>query len=603
MSGVVLDAGNLSWCGNATWKGLGPEDRCLCAPTWDTASNSILPYWRMTACDIAIGNTGTEIFLACALAFAWMMFMFSVIASTADEWLVPNLERLSDSLRLSPNVAGVTILAFGNGAPEFFTLLAAFRGHHGDVAVGSLLGGGMFITTVVLGSVSIIAPFNPYRRPLLRDVGFYFAAIIVLGIVISDQKVTFNESMYMVVLYIVYICTVIFGRIINQKWPTLTQRVLRKRLTIGGGGRLGLGGSLLPPLEEPSNTRTLDQSLDEAIGSQQDLDVTVVSSANGSTGGGGTGRVSPSSGRINCEPTASSEAATPTTPATPRKSVTIMLPPPTLKQRAEKLYDWVGEAANWEEKGTFARVMFPFELLFILARDLSIPLLEEENWKRRTCALSVIGAAQYLLFVISGGDSWGQGGATIPYAAGMPLSLLLLVCSIPFSGIVYWCTADASPPGGLLGVLLLFLGFGSAVLWTNSIATELVACLTLLGGVIGVSNGVLGLTVLAWGNSIGDFIADTSLARGGNPRMGAVTRRPLDLVLVGGSARCAYERGHSFGRPPLSARPSSTCASASAPPSRSPPRRPSPSSYTPTSSRRSGSRWCAAATSVVGDLD
>ena len=47
--------------------------------------------------------------------------------------------------------------------------------------------------------------------------------------------------------------------------------------------------------------------------------------------------------------------------------------------------------------------------------------------------------------------------------------------------------------------------------------------------------GILGLTVLAWGNSVGDFIADTSLARAGNPRMGAAScfGSPLFNLLIG----------------------------------------------------------------------
>jgi Ca2+/Na+ antiporter len=43
----------------------------------------------------------------------------------------------------------------------------------------------------------------------------------------------------------------------------------------------------------------------------------------------------------------------------------------------------------------------------------------------------------------------------------------------------------------------------------------------LLGLVLGLSKGLLGQTVLAWGNSIGDLVSNTVLARSGNPRMAA----------------------------------------------------------------------------------
>jgi len=59
--------------------------------------------------------------------------------------------------------------------------------------------------------------------------------------------------------------------------------------------------------------------------------------------------------------------------------------------------------------------------------------------------------------------------------------------------------------------------------------------LEFFGTAIGVSRSVLGLTVLAWGNSIGDFVADTALARAGNPKMGAAGcfGGPLFNLLIG----------------------------------------------------------------------
>lgn len=48
-----------------------------------------------------------------------------------------------------------------------------------------------------------------------------------------------------------------------------------------------------------------------------------------------------------------------------------------------------------------------------------------------------------------------------------------------------------------------FLGFLSSAMWINAAATELVNILRTLGIIFELSNTVLGLTLLAWGNSIG----------------------------------------------------------------------------------------------------
>lgn len=71
--------------------------------------------------------------------------------------------------------------------------------------------------------------------------------------------------------------------------------------------------------------------------------------------------------------------------------------------------------------------------------------------------------------------------------------------------------------------------------WMDMVAGEAVAVLTSLGHMWHMNMAVLGLTVLAWGNSIGDLVADVSVARAGSPDM-AVTAcfaGPLFNMLVG----------------------------------------------------------------------
>ncbi|KAH8055026.1 calcium:sodium antiporter [Aureococcus anophagefferens] len=64
---------------------------------------------------------------AVALLALWLLLLISLLATTADCYFVPQLEALSGYLQLSPEVAGITLLALGNGAPDVFAARAALR--------------------------------------------------------------------------------------------------------------------------------------------------------------------------------------------------------------------------------------------------------------------------------------------------------------------------------------------------------------------------------------------------------------------------------------------------------------------------------------------
>ena len=56
------------------------------------------------------------------------------------------------------------------------------------------------------------------------------------------------------------------------------------------------------------------------------------------------------------------------------------------------------------------------------------------------------------------------------------------------------------------------------MVWIYLLAEEIVGILRAIGVVANIDAAVLGLTVLAWGNSIGDLITDCALARAGQER-------------------------------------------------------------------------------------
>lgn len=82
---------------------------------------------------------------------------------------------------------------------------------------------------------------------------------------------------------------------------------------------------------------------------------------------------------------------------------------------------------------------------------------------------------------------------------------------------------------------LSLLGFLVAISWIATIATEVVSVLKTIGVILNISDSLLGLTIFAVGNSLGDLVADITVARLGYPVMAlsACFGGPMLNILLG----------------------------------------------------------------------
>ena len=71
-----------------------------------------------------------------------------------------------------------------------------------------------------------------------------------------------------------------------------------------------------------------------------------------------------------------------------------------------------------------------------------------------------------------------------------------------FLALIVALTSRSTPPP--YHTAFAFAGFAIAIVWIYAIANELVSLLKAFGVMFGLTDAILGLTVLAWGNSIGD---------------------------------------------------------------------------------------------------
>ncbi len=146
------------------------EDSASCDPGALHASNDTCKYVKencddqssdtlkfnpieFTYCTLNGGNSVGGVILSLVVQALFLVLWFYLLGSTADDFFCPALEELTETLKMSPNVAGVTFLAFGNGAPDVFSNIAAFSGGNQDLGLSGLLGAGIFVTTYVIETV------------------------------------------------------------------------------------------------------------------------------------------------------------------------------------------------------------------------------------------------------------------------------------------------------------------------------------------------------------------------------------------------------------------------------------------------------------------
>ena len=92
--------------------------------------------------------------LASWILFAlWFFLLIWLLGDTAETYFSPALEKISKRFNMSPTLAGVTLLAFGNGAPDVFSSMIAAHKLKLFLAIGALVGAGLFVTTVVIFTV------------------------------------------------------------------------------------------------------------------------------------------------------------------------------------------------------------------------------------------------------------------------------------------------------------------------------------------------------------------------------------------------------------------------------------------------------------------
>lgn len=453
-------------------------------------------------------------------------------------------------LNIPYDIAGVTFLAFGNGAPDVFSAIAAYSSGVGDTGMNELLGGAMFVSTVVVGSVAVASAVRVDRWPFIRDVSALLASLLlllVLAAALDQQDAAQNAPVVLLLLvgYALYVASVLV--------PECVTRYRSARAT---------ASRLAPPGSPSSNSAMVlsafwlalsPRSAPAATGAKTAAPYVFITRAHAAQLAGKDGAYALASptkqpaphftntvihDHFDCDDDTSDALSSPLLSdadriehgdATTDSPSTTSNSPMAFTTGAgiiESAY-WRHLRWRWRVKrrvrSVFAsdasilvKVLSVPHAALVLVRDVTIPLLDDDAWSRPLATLSPITVPLFVLLTAGSLDD-----CVFPNSRySTPLWQLALAGGAAAAVAVNCCTHRSHAPTTTgTAFVFLALAFASCVCWIYAVANELMALLIAVGVITHASNSLLGLTILAWGNSVGDLITNVSVARAGFPQM------------------------------------------------------------------------------------
>ncbi|NWU30475.1 NCKX1 protein, partial [Dyaphorophyia castanea] len=138
-----------------------------------------------------------------------IMYVFVALAIVCDEYFVPALGVITEKLKISEDVAGATFMAAGGSAPELFTSLIGVFISHSNVGIGTIVGSAVFNILFVIGTCALFSREILHLTwwPLFRDISFYIVDLLMLILFFLDSVIDWWESLLLLTAYATYVFT------------------------------------------------------------------------------------------------------------------------------------------------------------------------------------------------------------------------------------------------------------------------------------------------------------------------------------------------------------------------------------------------------------
>ncbi|XP_014279740.1 putative sodium/calcium exchanger 6 isoform X2 [Halyomorpha halys] len=405
-----------------------------------------------------------------------LVMIFITTAFVADGYICTNLAVISRNLKLPDSIAGVTLLALGNGVPDLFTAFAGAELDHPEILFAGLTGAGLFDVTLCAGCVIFVRPFYIDSFSWWNLV-FYLISYSTMFCGFFFRNLSIWHNIGILVIYLMYgiftIAHFVLGTQDDNVSTVSTQSIkddedymqkpkTKTYLAPTGRGTLQSTVELLKAMERSRVYKVMGYR----------------SSIRRSADFGYSWR-------------------------RPRKLFV-------------EFYDFIDFRFNYEwQSRTFSeKVIIVLQLPWIIGLKFLLPaVVPEISINNGWCKLmAMINFLIYPLLLIF---CFGFAEVKIdPF----PLWQWAILPGVVFFFIIFFTSRTNMQPK--YHTVFAYAGFIGAIGVCRLLCTEIVVSLQAIGARLSLSTVFLASTVLAWGNSVTDFVSAASLSRQGLQNMG-----------------------------------------------------------------------------------
>lgn len=154
---------------------------------------------------------------------------------------------------------------------------------------------------------------------------------------------------------------------------------------------------------------------------------------------------------------------------------------------------------------------------------------EVELWNRWLTIIQLFLAPIFIVLAI-----YIQAPNGLPLAWLIRSILICLLVSLVLLIPLLLTTTPSHRPS-VYRIILSLAGFVVSIAWISAVASQVVGALKALAVILNMSHAIMGLTIFAVGNSLGDLVADVTVAKLGYPVMAlsACFGGPMLNILLG----------------------------------------------------------------------